>query len=69
MSKDTLTVWKDGSFLVQSRRDAEYSALCEPSDVILTFDLSTHEAVNFITPAERLRLFTFLFGGKKGEQA
>ncbi len=58
----TLSVWRDGTFVIHGLRDAEYAKLSEPDEVVLTLDLTTHEPVTFITAAERLRLAVKLFG-------
>ena len=57
----TLTVWKDGSFVIHGARDAEYATLSEPDVVILNLDLGTHDAVTFLPAQARVGLSEKLF--------
>jgi hypothetical protein len=57
-----VSVWNDGTFVVHGRRDAEQAWRCEPDKVILTLDLTSWTAIQFIGAQEATKLAEKLFG-------
>ena len=60
IAAQAITIWPNGSYCVQSIRDAEISERCPDDPPLLHINTVTHEPVTFMDPQERIKLYEAL---------